>query len=82
MLVIALVNMLYRASFHLAMVTSMLTALWFFFGAVSLISFVLIPILGFSRYQLGEHTPAQIATGFFIGLIVSLAVFSGFGLGV
>ena len=80
MLVIALVNMIYRGSFHLAMVASMLTALWFLFGTVSLISFVLIPILGLSRYQLGEHTPAQIATGFFIGLIVGGAVFYGMGL--
>ena len=80
MLVIALVNMIYRGSFHLAMVTSMLTALWFLFGTVSLISFALIPILGFSRYQLGEHTPAQIVAGFFIGLIVGGAVFYGMGL--
>ncbi len=29
MFVIALVNLKYRASFHLSMVTSMLTALWF-----------------------------------------------------
>jgi hypothetical protein len=80
MLVIALVNLKYRASFHLAMVTSMLFSLWFLFGAVSLVSFLLIPVLGLSRYQLGEHTPAQIVTGFFIGLVVGGAVFNSLGL--
>jgi len=80
MFVVALVNLKYRASFHLAMVTSMLTALWFIFGTVSLVSFLLIPILGLSRYQLREHTPTQIATGFLIGLMVGGAVFYGMGL--
>jgi len=80
MLVIALVNIIYRASFHLAMVTSMLTALWFLFNTVSLVSFLLIPILGLSRHQLGEHTLAQIVAGFLIGLVVGGAVFYGMGL--
>jgi membrane-associated phospholipid phosphatase len=62
------------------MVTSMLFSLWFLFGAVSLVSFLLIPVLGLSRYKLGEHTPAQIVTGFFIGLVVGGAVFNGLGL--
>jgi len=80
MLVIALVNLKYRASFHLSMVASMLTALWFLFGTISFVSFLLIPILGFSRHQLGEHTPTQIVTGFFTGLVVGGAVFYGLGL--
>ncbi|MDP2916495.1 MAG: hypothetical protein Q8O16_01035 [Dehalococcoidia bacterium] len=80
MFVVALVNLRYRASFHLAMVTSMLTALWFLFSTVSLVSFLLVPILGLSRYQLGEHTPAQIVAGFLIGLVVGGAVFYGMGL--
>jgi len=80
MLVVTLVNLRYRASFHLAMVTSMLTALWFLFGAVSLVSFLLIPILGLSRYQLGEHTPAQTVAGFLIGLAVGGGIFYGMGL--
>jgi len=81
MFVISLVNLKYRASFHLSMVTGMLMSLWFLFGAVSFIAFLLIPILGYSRYQLGEHTPTQIITGFFVGLVVGGAVFPGLGLG-
>ena len=80
MLALAVVNLTYRASFHLAMVTSMLTALWFLFGPISLVSFLLIPILGLSRYELGAHTPTQIVTGFLMGLVVGGAIFYGFGL--
>jgi membrane-associated phospholipid phosphatase len=80
MLSIALTNLVYRASFHLAMVTSMLAALWLPFGIYSLAALPLLPVLGISRYQLGEHSPAQIVAGFFIGLAVSTAVFFGLGL--
>lgn len=80
MFVISLVNLKYRASFHLSMVTGMLTALWFLFGPIAIVSFLMIPILCFSRYRLGEHTPKQIGTGILIGLVVSGAVFIGFGL--
>ena len=80
MLVISLINIIYRASFHLAMVTSMLTALWFLFGAASLVFLILLPILGFSRCHLGEHTLVQILTGFFVGFLVGGTVFYGLGL--
>jgi membrane-associated phospholipid phosphatase len=65
----------------LAMVTGMLTALWFLLGSVAFISFLLLPILGFSRYRLGEHTPLQIISGLCIGLIISSTVYYTFGLG-
>ena len=80
MFVVTLVNLRYRASFHLAMVTSMLLSLYVLFGPISLVSFLLIPTLGLSRYQLGEHTPAQTVTGFLIGLVVGGAIFYGMGL--
>jgi len=81
MFIIALVNMKYRASFHLSMVTSMLTALGFLFGPIYLITFLLLVALGFSRYLLGEHTPAQIVIGFLVGLVVSGTIFYSLGLG-
>jgi hypothetical protein len=80
MLVISLVNIKYRASFHVSMVTSMLTSLYILFGPALLFTFVVIPILGLSRYQLSEHTPMQILTGFLIGVIVGGVVYSYLGL--
>ena len=80
-LIVAVVNQLYRASFHVAFLSSMVTSLVIIGGAPFLIvGMLLIPLLGFSRYQLGAHTPLQIVVGFVAGLIISVAVFQGIGL--
>jgi len=79
-IMIALVNRVYRASFHVALLTSMLMPLIMILGFPSLVIAPFILLLGLSRYRLGEHTLAQLVIGFLIGLVVSGAVFYGFGL--
>ncbi len=79
-LLIALVNRVYRASFHLALFTSAVVPLVIIFGLPSLAVVPFILLLGVSRFYLGEHTPLQLTTGFLLGLIVSIAVFQGFGI--
>ena len=79
-ILIALVNRVYRASFHLALFTSMVIPLVVISGLPSLAIAPFILLLGMSRYHLGEHTPAQLVAGFLIGLVVSGATFWGFGL--
>lgn len=76
---IALVNRLYRASLHLALFTSIAVSLYVISGLSPLIMMPLMLLLGLSRYYLGEHTPMQLVAGFLIGLVVSGAVFHGFG---
>jgi membrane-associated phospholipid phosphatase len=75
MLTVTLVNTYYRASFHLAMITSMFTSLGLLFGTIVFITIPLVITLGFSRYKLGEHTPSQIVTGFVIGSISTFVIF-------
>ena len=79
-LLIALVNRVYRASFHLALFTSAVVPLVIIFGLPSLAVVPFILLLGASRYYLGEHTPLQLTTGFLLGLMASIAVFQGFGI--
>ena len=79
-LLIALVNRVYRASFHLALFTSIVVPLVIIFGLHSLVVILFIMLLGASRYYLGEHTPLQLTTGFLLGLMVTIAVFRGFGI--
>ena len=79
-LLIALVNKVYRASFHLALFTSAVVPLTIIFGLPSLVVIPFILLLGVSRFYLGEHTPLQLTTGFLLGLMVSIAVFQGFGI--
>jgi len=80
MVLASLLNFVYRASFHLALVTGMLSSLWVLFGAVSLVTVPIIAILGLARYRLGEHTSDQLVAGFVLGLMVTLTVFRGLGL--
>ena len=75
---IALVNRVYRASFHLALFTSAVVPLVIIFGLPSLAALPFIFLLGASRFYLGEHTPLQLTTGFLLGLMASIAVFQGF----
>ena len=79
-LLIALVNRVYRASFHLALFTSMTVPLVIVSALPSLAIAPFILLLGLSRYHLGEHTPTQLVVGFLIGLVVGGAVFHAFGL--
>jgi len=79
-LLMTIINVRYRASFHLSLFTSVVTSAVILFGPPALVAAVLIPILGISRYQLREHTPLQLLTGFLIGLIVTAVIFQGFGL--
>ncbi len=79
-LLIALVNRVYRASFHLALFTSATVPLAIIFGLPSLAVVPFILLLGVSRYYLGEHTPLQLTTGFLLGLMVATGIFQGFGI--
>lgn len=78
MLIIALVNLKYRASFHIALLTWALFSLWSLAGAVSLVTILLVPLLGLSRYRLSEHTANQLIIGFALGLAITPAVFHVF----
>ena len=78
-LLIALVNYIYRASFHLALLTSLATPLVVISGISPLVIAPFIILLGAARCYLGEHTPLQLLAGFLIGLVVTAGIFRGFG---
>lgn len=80
MLAVALANLKYRASFHIALLTSAIFSLWALVGVVAIATISLIPLLGLSRYRLGEHNAGQLVIGFALGFVVTMTVFYGFGL--
>lgn len=79
-LLITFINLRYRASFHLSLFTSVVTSVVILFGLPALVAAAFIPLLGISRYQLGEHTPLQLVTGFIVGLVITAVVFQGMNL--
>ena len=79
MLLIAQVNRIYRASFHLALLTSMAVSLGVILSLPWLVIAPFIMLLGLSRYHLGSHTPAQLGVGLLIGLAVTMPILNAFG---
>jgi len=79
MLLITQVNRIYRASFHLAFLTSMALSLGIILSVPWLILAPFIVVLGASRYHLGSHTPAQLGVGLLIGLAVTMPILNAFG---
>ena len=62
-IVIALFNIFYRASYHLAAVTVLVIMAVLTWGQIMLVLLAAIPLIGWAKYRIHEHTPAQLATG-------------------
>jgi hypothetical protein len=79
-LALALVNMRYRASYHLAAVTTLAIAAVLVWGQGFLPVLAAVPIVGWALYSLRRHSPAQLAVGLGLALTLSTACFYFFGL--
>jgi hypothetical protein len=78
-LALALVNMFYRASYHLAATTTLVIAVVLIWGWAVLPVLAAIPLVGWALYSLRRHSPGQLATGFSLALIISIVSFYCFG---
>ena len=76
---LALVNLRYRASYHVAAVTSLVLTGIALGGAISTISLAVVPLVGWSRYRLGQHTIAQMSIGCILAAAVSALLFLALG---
>jgi len=76
----ALINKCYKASFHLAIVTVLITVVILVWGRAVLPVLIIIPLVGWARYALHQHSPYQLASGFGLALAVTSASFYYFGL--
>jgi hypothetical protein len=79
-LALALVNLFYRASYHLAAVTTLVFAAVLIWGQAALPVIAAIPIVGWALYWLRRHGPAQLAAGLGLALVISAASFYFLGL--
>ena len=77
---VALVNMFYRASYHLATVTMLAIVVTVIWGYSFLPVLAIIPLVGWSRYSLKQHSPAQMAAGVGLAIIVGAGILYSFGL--
>jgi membrane-associated phospholipid phosphatase len=79
-----LVNLFYKASGHAAGVTGPVVALVFLCGWIALPLLVLLPLVGWARVQLHDHTVGQIVVGGLLSAVITLLTFVlyGFPVGV
>ena len=81
-LAVGLVNVFYRASYHLALVTTLVIVTLLIWGqTLPYISvLVAIPLVGWARYSLRQHSPRQLAAGFGLSVVIGTATLYAFGL--
>jgi hypothetical protein len=79
-LALALINMFYGASYHLAAITTIVIVALLFWGQAVFPALVAIPLVGWAKYSLRQHSLSQLAVGFGVSLIISTASFYQFGL--
>jgi hypothetical protein len=77
-LAVALFNLFYRVSFHLAALTTLILMAVFTWGLPFIILAAAVPMVGWAKYVLYEHTPAQMV----LGIATAIAVTSGLVYGV
>jgi len=62
-IVTALINLFYRVSYHLAAVTILVSMAALTWNQMLLVLLAIIPVIGWAKYQLNQHTLAQLASG-------------------
>jgi membrane-associated phospholipid phosphatase len=70
-----LVTLWWKISVHAAIAAGAATALTLVFGPALLAAWPLVALIAWSRVQVGDHTPAQVAAGVALGVAVNATVF-------
>lgn len=69
--VVALLNLLYRVSYHLAAVTVLVIIAGLTWGWIYFVLLVFLPVIAWAKYRIREHTLPQVAVGIAVSLAVS-----------
>jgi hypothetical protein len=70
-IVAALLNMFFRASYHLTAVTVLVIMAALAWGQIYLLLLAAIPLVAWAKYRIHEHTPAQLVVGVAVAAVLS-----------
>ncbi|HEX7542474.1 MAG TPA: hypothetical protein VF385_00105 [Patescibacteria group bacterium] len=76
--VFELVNKFIKASVHIATLSAFLTFFVLVEGWIYLPSFILIPLVAWSRIKTKNHSPREVAVGFSLGVLLTIFIFAIF----
>lgn len=74
------INLWWKISVHTAFVTASITVLIILYGALGLLSALLLPLTAWSRIELERHSPAQVVVGALLAAMIVVGVFYLFGI--
>ncbi|MCK4792250.1 MAG: hypothetical protein KAV87_51445 [Desulfobacteraceae bacterium] len=74
------INFWWKISLHVAFITALVITLFILYESVSAASIVLIPLVAWSRIELGHHSLMQMIAGALLGTLILLVVFYIFGI--
>jgi membrane-associated phospholipid phosphatase len=69
------VTLWWKISVHATIAAGAATVLLLVFGPALLVVWPLVALIGWSRVQVGDHTPAQVLAGVALGIVVNATVF-------
>jgi membrane-associated phospholipid phosphatase len=76
LLLFAFVTLLWKISFHTGVAAGAIAILALLFGPPMLALAPAVPLVGWARVELGDHTPLQVVTGAVLGAAVAAGAFS------
>jgi membrane-associated phospholipid phosphatase len=79
LLVVTAINQRWKLSAHAAVAAGSVTVLVLAFGPALLVTALVVLAVGWSRVQLRDHTPAQVAAGALAGVMLAIALFVPLG---
>jgi len=75
----ALINYWWKISIHASTASALVTVLFVLYGWWAAFSLLLVPIMGWSRVVLAQHTWWQVAAGAALSAVIVLVVFFQYG---
>jgi hypothetical protein len=76
-LIVAILNLVYRVSFHLAALTVLITMSIIIWGPALSVLIVSIHLVSWAKYQTHEHDPRQMVLGITLALIITAGTVYG-----
>ena len=76
-LTVALFNLFYRASFHLAAITTLALMAIQIWGIPFIGLAAALPVVAWAKYETGDHSPAQMVCGITVAVAVTAGIIYG-----
>jgi membrane-associated phospholipid phosphatase len=75
----AFINLWWKISVHASITSALVVVLHLLYGWWAIPSLILVPVMGWSRIKLAQHTLGQVAAGSALSAVIVIAMFFQYG---